>query len=212
MRHSNLNLMNNDELLYYNYDDSNIWDIISKADIVIVSDVLDVEMMQTIVVKSGSSKVYYYSPKEGDVVSYFSYKKVIPFGRNTEVLTDDNIRRGKLIKKAVALNEYYAKLYNGDENWNNLSGFYKGSNISAADFGEVLDAINDRLSEDVQAELEHTRWCRYLFLNYYTQGVPKNGKNKDDYLRIHKDLVKYDDLDQCEKNKDLEAIRVTRSL
>ena len=216
-RHSSLELMNNDKLFYYNYDDpknwDSIWDVISKANIVIVSEVPDIETMQTIVVKAGSAVVYYYSPKEGDVTSYFSYKNVVvPFGRDIKVLTDDNIRRGKLIKKAIALNNHYAELYDGEKNWNKLSGFYKGSNISSADFGEVLASISDRISEDEQAQLEHIRWCRYLFLNYYTYGTPTNGKNKDDFIRIHKDLVNYDELDPGEKGKDLEAIRITRQL
>ena len=63
-----------------------------------------------------------------------------------------------------------------------------------------------------QAELEHIRWCRFLYLNYYTFGVPNNGKKRDDFKRIHKDLVDYRDLDPVEKLKDLEAIRITKNL
>ena len=112
-KHKNLKLMNADELLYYNPGDSDVWNVISSADIVIVSDVSDVELVQTIVVKAGCSEVYYYSPKEGDIISYFSYNNVNPFGRNKNVLTDDNVRRGGLIKKAEALNEecYVYKIF-----------------------------------------------------------------------------------------------------
>lgn len=186
--------------------------MISEADIVIVPDVPDAEMMQTIVVKAGDSKVYYYSPHSGDLVSYFSQGSIIPFGRDDMVFTDDNIRRFKLFCKAVKLNEHYATLYNTERNWNALSGFLKGSNISAATFGEVLFDLNSRISEEEQAELEHIRWCRFYFLNYYTFGIPKNGKKRDDKRRIHKDLVAYNELDQAEKLKDLDAIRITRDL
>ncbi|EIC94532.1 hypothetical protein HMPREF9970_0868, partial [Lachnoanaerobaculum saburreum F0468] len=72
--------------------------------------------------------------------------------------------------------------------------------------------LNSRISEEEQAELEHIRWCRFYFLNYYTFGIPKNGKNRDDKRRIHKDLVAYNELDQAEKLKDLDAIRITRDL
>lgn len=212
VRHSELRLMNNDEIHYHNKDDSNIWNLISEADIVIVPDVPDAEMMQTIVVKAGDSKVYYYSPHSGDLVSYFSQGSIIPFGRDDMVFTDDNIRRFKLFCKAVKLNEHYANLYNTERNWNALSGFLKGSNISAAAFGEVLFDLNSRISEEEQAELEHIRWCRFYFLNYYTFGIPKNGKKRDDKRRIHKDLVAYNELDQAEKLKDLDAIRITRDL
>ncbi len=212
IRHSELKLMNNDELLYCDYDDPNIWKLISKADIIIVSDILDAETMQTIVVKAGESKIYYYSPNEGDIISYFSYGNIVPFGRNDTVLTDENIRRGGLLRKAVVLNEHYANLYGTEKDWNSLSGILKGSNISASDFGEVLSVLNERISEDEQAELEHIRWCRFMFLNYYTLGSPENGKNRDDIRRIHKDLVDFDELDSGEKSKDVEAIRITRSL
>lgn len=212
VRHSELRLMNNDEIHYYNKDDSNIWNLISEADIVIVPDVPDAETMQTIVVKAGDSKVYYYSPHSGDLISYFSQGSIIPFGRDDMVFTDDNIRRFKLFCKAVKLNEHYATLYDTERNWNALSGFLKGSNISASAFGEVLFDLNSRISEEEQAELEHIRWCRFYFLNYYTFGIPKNGKNRDDKRRIHKDLVAYNELDQAEKLKDLDAIRITRDL
>lgn len=212
VRHSELRLMNNDEIHYHNKDDSNIWNLISEADIVIVPDVPDAETMQTIVVKAGDSKVYYYSPHSGDLISYFSQGSIIPFGRDDMVFTDDNIRRFKLFCKAVKLNEHYATLYDTERNWNALSGFLKGSNISASAFGEVLFDLNSRISEEEQAELEHIRWCRFYFLNYYTFGIPKNGKNRDDKRRIHKDLVAYNELDQAEKLKDLDAIRITRDL
>lgn len=211
-RHSELQLMNDDELFYCDYDDPDTWRAISKADIIIVSDVPDAETMQTIVVKAGESKIYYYSPNGGDMISYFSYGNIIPFGRNEIVLTDENIRRGGLLRKAVALNEHYANLYGTEKDWNSLSGLLKGSNISASDFGEVLSVLNERISENEQAELEHIRWCRFMSLNYYTFGIPENGKNRDDTRRIHRDLVEFDELDSSEKSKDVESIRITRSL
>ena len=79
-------------------------------------------------------------------------------------------------------------------------------------FGEVLSDLNDKISEEEQAELEHIRWCRYLLLNNYRYGVPENGENRDDVKRIHKDLVKYSDLEPSERDKDKEAIRITRNL
>lgn len=212
IRHDELKLMNDDELLYYDSVDSNIWDVISKADIVIISDIPDPETLQTIAVKAGESELYYYSPHEGDIASYFSYGNMKPFGREEVVFTDENIRRGGLIRKAIALNDHYANLYGTEKNWNVLSGFLKASNVSASDFGEVLCDLKGKVSEEEQAELEHIRWCRFMFLNYYTFGIPENGKNRDDVKRIHKDLMAFDELDPDEKVKDLEAIRITRNL
>ena len=212
IRHSELNLMNDDELSYLDCKNPEIWDVVSKADIIIVSDVLDVETMQTLVVKAGEAKIYYYSPVEGDMISHFSFGIVVPFGRNETVLTDENIRRGALIHKAKKLNEHFANLYGSEKDWNALSGFLKGSNISSSDFGEVLSVLNERIGEEEQAELEHIRWCRYMFLNYYTLGDPKNGKNRDDDKRIHKDLIDFSDLDPKERIKDVETIRITKKL
>ena len=185
IRHDGLKLMNDDELLYYGSDAPDVWDVIAKADIVIVSDIPNPETLQTIAVKAGESDIYYYSPHEGDIASYFSYGNIRPFGRNEAVFTDENIRRGGLIEKAKALNARYAELYKTEANWNTLSGFLKASNISASDFGKVLCDLNGKVSEKEQAKLEHIRWCRFMFLNYYTLGIPKNGKNRDDVKRIH---------------------------
>ena len=110
------------------------------------------------------------------------------------------------------MNEHYASRYGTENNWDSLSGFLKASNISASDFGEVLAELNDRISEDEQAGLEHIRWCRFMYLNYYTSGNPENGEKRDDKKRIHSDLISYGELDPSEKVKDLEAIRITRNL
>lgn len=212
IRHSELKLMNNDEIKYHRKTEPDIWERISQADIVIISDVPDAETMQTIVVKAKGARIYYYSPHEGDMVSYFSNGNILPFGRDAVVFTDENIRSRGLIRKAIALNEHYAGVYGTEKNWNALTGFLKGSNISASDFGEVLYDLDSRIGEEEQSELEHIRWCRYLYLNYYTFGVPENGNNRDDFRRIHKDLVGYSDLEPAEKEKDLESIRITKNL
>ncbi len=212
IRHDGLSLMNADELIYYNSDSSDVWEVISRADLVIISDIPDSEVLQTIAVKAGEAEIYYYSPHEGDIASYFSYGNIKPFGREKNVFTDDNIRRGGMIRKAIALNEHYASRYGTENNWDSLSGFLKASNISASDFGEVLAELNDRISEDEQAGLEHIRWCRFMYLNYYTSGNPENGEKRDDKKRIHSDLISYGELDPSEKVKDLEAIRIMRNL
>lgn len=211
-RHSGLKLMNGDEIHYHKESDLDIWDYISRADIVIISDVLDAETLQTIVVKAKNAKIYYYSPNEGNMASYFDSKNILPFGRCNSIFTDENIRNRGLLRKAAALNEHYAEKYGTEKEWDALTGFLKGSNISASDFGEVLAVLHSRISEEEQAELEHIRWCRFLYLNYYTFGIPENGKNRDDIKRIHRDLVDYSELDPDEKRKDLEAIRVIKSL
>lgn len=211
-RHSELVMMNNDELVFNDKGNPDIWNIVTKADIIIIADDLEAELLQTVVVKSGETPLYYYSPDEGDLASYLSNGNLIPFGRKIQVFTDDNIRRKKLIRKAIALNEHYASQYGTKKEWDLLSGFLKSSNISAADFGEVLSTLSGKRSEDELMRLEHIRWCRFYYLNYYTPGTPDNGKSRDDKKRIHKDLADYEELDPAEQEKDGETIRITMNL
>lgn len=212
IRHSDISLMNNDDLLFYDKNNPAVWSAVSNADVVIIADDLDAELLQTIVVKVGESPLYYYSPNTGDLASYISYGNLIPFGRNEIVFTDDNIRRKKLIGKAIALHEDYAKQHGLEKEWDSLTGFLKSSNISASDFGEVLSVLSTNKSDDELARLEHIRWCRFYYLNYYKFGMPDNEKNRDDKKRIHKDLMDYKDLNHTEQIKNVEAIRIIKNL
>lgn len=124
-----------------------------------------------------------------------------------DVWTDENIRRKKMIEKAIILNEKYAKKCNREENWNSLTVFLKASNISSADFGEIITELPEQIPDEELAELEHMRWCRFHYLNYWQYGVPDNGDRKDLQKRIHKDLCPYRELDEEEKKKDLLTIR-----
>lgn len=211
IKHHDMELMNSDEIRYYRPDQQQLWDVISDADVVIIADRMPLDFLQTVVVKAGGHSVYYYSPEEGDASEYISFRNLVLFGRNTEVFTDKNIRRQNLIQKAIELNKHYAEKYNAEKEWNNLSGFFKASNISSADYGEVIAVLSQTVSDDVLAQMEHIRWCRFYYLNYWKYGVPENGKNKDTQQRIHKDLVAYDQLTEAEKAKDLEAIKISRN-
>lgn len=212
IKHDDMNLLNKDELHYYTSDDSRVWDVVSKSDMIIVADILDLMTLQTLIAKARDKKVYYYSPNEGDVASHISFGALIPFGRMETVFTDDNIRRKKMIQNAVLLNEYYADKYGTEKDWDALSGFIKASNISLADYGEVIAALSPAKNDKELAELEHIRWCRFHFLNYYVFGVPNDGKSKDVEKRVHKDLVSYDEIEEAEKIKDIEAIMISKKI
>lgn len=132
---------------------------------------------------------------------YFDLDNIECFGADSEIYTDDNIRKQKLIETAKKLNEEYAVNYSGKMDWNELSGFLKNSNISSADFNEVITELSDRSNSEKLAELEHIRWCLFHYLNYWKQGVPDNGKIKDPKKRIHKNLMPYSELSEDDKNK-----------
>lgn len=102
--------------------------------------------------------------------------------------------------------------------------FYQISNVSAPDYHKIRVHMmkTDGWSMDVTslspeqmellAELEHIRWCRYHQFHNWRMGIPKNGARKDATLRIHKDLIPYDELTEEEKEKDKGNIRMLLKL
>ncbi len=210
IKHPHMPLMNEDEITYYETRDPGIWEVISHADRIIVAEQIPLDVLQTIVVKANNKIVYYYSPEEGDGGDYIAFKTLIPFGRKTELFTDENIRRQRLIRNAVERNRQYAEAYHSEKDWNHLSGFLQLSNISSADFGEVLLSLPSDVSDEELAELEHIRWCRFHYLHYWQYGVPEHEKSKDEERRIHKDLVPYHQLKYEEKEKDMATVRAFR--
>lgn len=201
-KHSDLPLLNNDEIIYHSELDQNTWHIVRTADIVIIADVVSADMLQTFLVNSAVGKMYYYSPTEGGVGDYIAFRNPKAFGRDEDIFTDENIRRQKLVQAAITLNEQYAVKHGGEMDWSKLSGFLKNSNISSADYLEVITDLRNVVPDEELAEFEHIRWCRFHYLNYWKEGTPSNGENKDNEKRIHKDLVPYDKLSDGEKEKD----------
>ncbi len=215
LKHPEISSMtgNGDLIKYHCMTDSDIGDIIKQADITIVADLMAADIIQTICVNAKNNKLYYYSPQSKDMMDYLSIGNMIPFGRNEEIFTDANIRQEKLLESAKELNAYYASKYNGENKWNKLSGFVKWSNISGADFHDVLkDIFKSRAGCEYQilreelSELEHIRWSRFHYLNYWEYGEPLNGKNKDEEKRIHKCLRPYKELQEDDKNKDRNVV------
>lgn len=145
-----------------------------------------------------------------------------------EALKPENIFDEITLHRAKTINLRYAHLYGGiaetkenlEKEWDKLDAFTRYSNISAADYhGIRLKMLSQRENDDPRAplaaetlellsELEHIRWCRYHYLNNWRYGKPENGKRKDPVLRIHQDLIPYEQLLESEKEKDRENIRV----
>lgn len=199
----------------YRESDDGIWEIIRNAHIVIVANILSMEKFQEMVVNTTNGHLYYYSPEGGPLEDYITYGHTDAFGKNDDIFTDENIVRKQLVKEAMRLNKKYEDKLNkkcadngdGEAEWNNLSGFLQASNISSADFMEVLRALPDVVQIEEKAELEHIRWCRFLYLNYWEYGVPENGENSDNEKRIHKDLIPYKELSETEKEKDRDIVK-----
>ena len=158
-------------------------------------------------------------------------ERLICFNWKTESQNLDYILNDVLFRRAKRINLRYAHLYSGvsetpeesEKQWALLDTFTRYSNISSADYHEMrlqmLDfdgySTTDALPDDVleiYSELEHIRWCRYHYLNNWKHGLPENGKNKDKKLRIHIDLIPYENLTNGEKEKDRENIRILHNI
>lgn len=137
-----------------------------------------------------------------------------------------------LLERAKRINLRYSHIYSGvaeteeekERQWSALDGFTRYSNISAADYHEIrlemlaamgVPAGGETLEPELLellAELEHIRWCRYHLLNNWRYGQPEGGGRKDAAKRIHADLIPYEKLEDEEKEKDRENIRVLLSI
>lgn len=150
---------------------------------------------------------------------------IVCYDWKKESMQLEHILGTRLYLYAKRINLRYAHLYekaeetpeNREIRWNGLDSFTRYSNISAADYHDVrLRMLNGKEPDAEQmerlAELEHIRWCRYHFLNNWKYGVPENGKNKDLELRIHKLLIPYGQLEEAEKEKDRENVRILLEL
>ena len=78
-----------------------------------------------------------------------------------------------------------------------------------ADFSQVITQLPDTISDKDAARLEHIRWCRFHFLNYWRKA--ESGNRKDIALRLHPDLISYDDLPEKEREKDMILVAHARS-
>lgn len=208
-KHPDLPLDNGDRLVFHRALTDEVWALVRQADLVIVAEELPADLLQVFAVNAAGRPLYLYAPTEGQAGEFLAYGRPVLFGQAAEILTDEAIRRQQTVKKAAELNRRYAEAYQGEADWNRLSGFLKNSNISSADFLEVVAELPPDTPEEELAELEHIRWCRFHRLNYWKPGNPAKG-NKDVERRIHRDLVPYALLPESEKEKDRAVIRQAR--
>ncbi len=215
IKHPELPLMNGDEIRFLPGGSEDAWRELSDADIVIMTEEMPASDFQTAAVCARNAELYYFSRHEGDIGDILAAGAVTAFGRDAEIYTDEWIRQEKLIEEAKEMNRAYAEEYGGQADWGALSGFLKWSNISAADYRRVLKEVMERNPSwniDTFAELEHNRWCRFHYLNYWKYGVPANGKSKDERQRIHSLLKPYGELSEDDKQKNVSAVQKIREL
>lgn len=205
--HSEMDLMNQDKIWYYDADSEEQWEVLKSMDMIVLTESADVDLIQKVLCCSAPAcKIYYYSPQEERLCDFIATDRLFPYGNSKEVFTLQNIKTDNLYQNAIKLNQEYVDKYHS-AGWEQLSGFFKDSNISAADYGEVIKVLYKKGSSDQElARLEHIRWCRFYFLRYWKYGVPANGGNKDEKEKIHKCLIPFEKLDEVEQEKDFDVI------
>lgn len=217
--HAGMKLMNGDHIHYYALDSKEQWECMDQMDMIILTKEYGSDQVQA-VLGCSSCEVYVYSPDGTGLSAFFASMRLHVFGEYQEVLTEENIMTDKLYQHAIELNAHYANVYSGvgidtweqkQAEWRCLSGFLKSSNISAADFGEVLYGFSKK-DMDLFARLEHIRWCRFHFLHYWKYGILENGSNKDEERRIHRCLQAFDELDPVDQQKDYDSVQVILDL
>ena len=142
----------------------------------------------------------------------------------------NNILNDQIYRLAKSIHLRYQHIYSGieetDDNreleWQKLDAFTRMSNISAADYHEIRTIMLNEMhlypSEldanmlELLSELEHIRWCRFHYLNNWQYGIQKDEPTEHSTLRIHRMLLPYSELDEEEKEKDRENIRVLLSI
>jgi hypothetical protein len=210
--HRTLDLMNRDEIKYFNEDQTEVWDLLHEMDIVIITTKTDIDLMQTVLYNS-KCPIYYYSPDSDDMGKIADTARLIPYGQNEKLFTENHMIGDELYQRAKELHEKYIEENNEQPvKWEELHGFTRESNISAADYGEIVGKLcsdeNDIPEErrEELAQLEHIRWCRFHFLHYWKRGAKADGY-KDADNRLHPCLVPYDELTDNYKKNDRINVR-----
>lgn len=213
--HGDIQTCCGDRVLYREIDDEKNAEIIGNSDIVIICEELSAAELQTVAVMCKGT-LYCYSPSEGGAMDYLNFPSIRAFGKHSELYTDENIRRNKLMGDAMGQHRSYLKGLGRGEisdselqtEWNKLDGFLKMSNISSADYAPIIKALaKSNANIEELAELEHIRWCRFHYLNFWSCGIPENGENRDNEKKIHKCLLPFNELPDEEKQKDIKNVR-----
>ncbi len=153
------------------------------------------------------------------------------FGTFESICNADTIIDEKFDIMAIAVNLYYAELYQGTKEWSKIIITDKESNRANAEHIDTklyllglkyikADELNDKIEViteenyheylspklDLLSKIEHKRWNAFHYINDWKYG---NKKNKE--KRIHNCLVEWDNLTEEDKNKDRDLVKAINS-
>ena len=222
-------MMNGDTITYHDNDWKEDFEELKAFDRIIVEQEYDVEILQALLYLNNRTEIDYYNPNGTQLAAVLEGNRITSFGVMEEVLTEENIKTDKLYRMAKMINYSYLVKTDGtgtytwnradveevmEEKWRELSGFHKGSNVACADYHKIrlLLLNNDGAGtdfsclqaqqEEALAQMEHTRWCRYHFVNHWHYDKVRNNE-----YRKHNLLVPYSELPHEEQQKALLAVK-----
>lgn len=179
-------------------------ELISKMDRIIFCDKEDLNL-----VNAANLAAYHYCPtlyvftrEEGIVKTMLPQHNIIEFGEAKRYLTKEIIIKEKLLEEAKHIHASYQKKYKELPDWADLNTMTRHSNVSAANYFEVIRELYHRgMSIEKLTELEHIRWCRFHYFYNWNYGNEKNTA-----MRQHPCLVSFSELSEEEKLKDRENV------
>lgn len=233
--------MNEDTVTFHERDWWEEIALFKEFDRIIVAEPINVDFLQALLYMKCAAEVDYYNPDGADLGELYKGDRFTGFGVLRDILNEETIKTDELYREAKKVNyDYLVKndkentgIYTWEradveevmeEQWKELDGFSKGSNVACADYHQirllVMESMNmdiDTISEEdmeMLTEMEHIRWSRYHYVNHWSYGAPEDmpleqdgqRKVKDMDTKRHSMLIPYAELPESERKKDRDVI------
>ena len=166
-------------------------------------------------------KKWYVAPQTIHVRLMKDFPGIIAFGQREKIMMPEFVMKDQVNRLAMWMNNLYNEGAKKATPWFALSGFYRASNIAAADHlivkvrlllededltvltGEICQKAYDRYRElysekaEMFEEIEHRRWMRFSQMSNW-----RYAPERDNAHRLHPLLIPFDQLSEEEKRKD----------
>ena len=216
-----LEMVNDDKIICHEEDYFESPDV-SKMDYIIVTplstnkifnlscDAEDMTMILSRLLRIASdARIFLYEEGSLKYEDIYASDRIVTFGDVSKFLTEDNIKNEPLDRAAKLFNYDYELRASGthatddymekaEECWQKLNGFFRGSNVARADHHFIEMRREEEGANDHEIwSVEHTRWCRYYYINGWSYDTKRDNAKKK-----HPLLVPYEELELAEQQKD----------